>query len=233
MFEGSYLHYSRTLEIIQGDRFLSISCKREARMHCQSRKTRSSNGARSNQNVCFNFRRSASASIAWADKFLRNSCSLLSTDSPSSLHCPLPPSAAPLRSKCSTTHFFLSRLPSHLIKSIETAAAMLHACLQRPPRQPWGETRFSSMGTVAGATDADGRGPTGLASSRNQKPRGARQRPQRGAPLALSLPRPTCRDCGLDESGPDNLRRAADALMVRRGSLKNAAPEQRRCAIIG
>ena len=81
-----------------GDRSLSISCKREARMHCQSRRTRSSNGAGSNQNVvCFNFRRSASASIAWADKFLRNSCSLLSTESPSSLHCPLPPSAAPLQ----------------------------------------------------------------------------------------------------------------------------------------
>ena len=86
------------------------------------------------------------------------------------------------------------------------------------------------MGPVAGATDADGRGRIDgprRASSLNQKQRGARQRPQRGAPLALSLPRPTCRTFGLGESGPDNLRRAADALMVRRGSLKNAAPDGR------
>ena len=177
---------------------------------------------RKEQSKCFNFRRSASASIAWADKFLRSSCSLLSTDSPSSLHCPLPPSAAPLRSKCSTTHFFLSRLHSHLIKSIETAAAMLHARLSRPPRQPWCETRFNSMGTVAGATDADGRGPTGLASSRNQKPRGARQRPQRGAPLALSLPRPTCRDCGLDESRVDRTGQLAPRRRCSHGQARLA-----------
>ena len=68
----------------------------------------------------------------------------------------VPSHPPPLRSKCSTTHFFLSRLHSHLIKSIETAAAMLHACLSRPPRQPWGETRFNSMGTGR----RDGRGRT-------------------------------------------------------------------------
>ena len=141
----------------------------------------------------------------------------------------VPSHPPPLRSKCSTTHFFLSRLHSHLIKSIETAAAMLHACLSRPPRQPWGETRFSSMGT-AGATDAEGRGPTGLASSRNQKPRGARQRPQRGAPLALSLPRPTCRDCGLDELAP---RRRMLSWSGAARSRTRRRTEQRRCAIIG
>ena len=155
---------------------------------------------------------SASASIAWADTFLRNSCSLLSTDSPSSLHCPLPPSAAPLRSKCSTTHFFLSRLHSHLIKSIETAAAMLHACLSRPPRQPWGETRFSSMGTVAGATDADGRGRidgTRLLSQPEAEG-GEAETPARRSTSALvaeaHLPRLWLRR---EWSGPDNLRRAA------------------------
>ena len=186
MLQGSYLHYSRTLEIMVT--VLSpfhASGRRGCIVRAERRVPPTAQGA---IKMCFNFRRSASASIAWADKFLRNSCSLLSTDSPSSLHCPLPPSAAPLRSKCSTTHFFLSRLHSHLIKSIETAAAMLHACLSRPPRQPWGETRFSSMGTVAGATDADGRGPTGLASSRKSQPEaegGEAETPARRSTSAL------------------------------------------------
>ena len=117
---------------------------------------------------CFNFRRYASASIAWADKFSQNSCSLHSTDSPSSL----PSNPPPRRSKCSTTHFFLSRLHSHLIKSIETAAAMLHACSPRSPRHPRVKRDSAPWGLwPARRTRTDAAGSTGLASSLNQKQR--------------------------------------------------------------
>ena len=132
----------------------------------------------------------------------------------------VPSHPPPLRSKCSTTHFFLSRLHSHLIKSIETAAAMLHACLSRPPRQPWGETRFNSMGT--GRRDGRGRtrtdGPRLL--SQPEAEGGEAETPARRSTSALvaeaHLPRLWLRrTC----AAPPH------ALMVRRGSLKNAAPD--------